>query len=154
MEQSKPSLGWDLVVAAREVSHSLGYHKKERGIDSFSQGPNHGGQLFWIIYFFEKSLSLRLGRTSTISEEDVTVPAPGAGNTSCPALSYCYIQVRLARLAGRIYSDLYPTHSLRLDGETRRASIEALSRDAHEIHDAVLANKVNNPTIRLTERPS
>ncbi|EEY23477.1 fungal specific transcription factor domain-containing protein [Verticillium alfalfae VaMs.102] len=141
--EKRPSLAWDLIVAAREISHSLGYHKRQRGTDGGSQEPNHAGLLFWLIYFFEKTLSLRLGRASTISEVDVTVPPPGSGNTSCPVQSYCYIQVRMARLAGMIYTDLYSAQSLLLDSETRRASMESLSRHAREIHEDTLASKAH-----------
>ncbi|RNJ54861.1 hypothetical protein D7B24_009326 [Verticillium nonalfalfae] len=57
--------------------------------------------------------------------------------------SYCYIQVRMARLAGMIYTDLYSAQSLLLDSETRRASMESLSRHAREIHEDTLASKAH-----------
>lgn len=143
MEQSRPSIAWSLTVAARETCQSLGYHKAGRGSDGISNEPNHLGLLFWLVYVLEKTLSLRLGRASTITEQDVTVPPPGGTHPSCPLSFYLQLQVRLARLAGMVYTDLYSAHSLTVPEHSRRTRIQKLSHEVLIIQEATLANHVS-----------
>lgn len=146
MEISKPSLAWTLVISAQEISHALGSHKRQRGTDNGCDVPNHAGLLFWVIYFLEKTLSLRLGRTSTIADADITVPLPGANqNTPSPGLAYFQLHVKLAGLAGRIYTELYSAQSLTEAAESRQAKVQALSREVREIQEVAALNYVLNP---------
>jgi hypothetical protein len=146
MEISKPSLAWTLVISAQEISHALGSHKRERGADNGCDFPNHAGLLFWAIYYLEKTLSLRLGRASTIPDADITVPLPGGSQMpACPGLAYFQLHVKLAGLSGRIYTELYSAHSLTEAAEQRQAKVQALSREAREIQEAAALNYVPTP---------
>lgn len=146
MEISKPSLAWTLVISAHEISHALGYHKRQRGTDNGCDVPNHAGLLFWVIYFLEKTLSLRLGRTSTISDADITVPLPGGNqNPTSPGLAYFQLHVKLAGLAGRIYTELYSAQSLTEITESRQAKVQALYQEVREIQEVAALNYVLPP---------
>lgn len=148
MEISKPSLAWTLVISAHEVSHALGSHKKQRGTDDGCDFPNHAGLLFWVIYFLEKTLSLRLGRTSTLPDADITVPLPGGSQIpACPGLAYFQWNVKFARLAGRIYTELYSARSLTEPAESRKEKVQELSQEAREIHQAAALNYVLHMTL-------
>lgn len=147
MEISKPSLAWTLVISAQEISHALGSHKKQMGTDDGCEFPNHAGLLFWVIYFLEKTLSLRLGRTSTLPDADITVPLPGGSQTpACPGLAYFQWNVKLARLAGRIYTELYSARSLHESQQSREEKVEELSREAREIQEVAALNYVLHMT--------
>lgn len=140
-------------MAASQASHSLGFHTRVKSIDPSSGGPNKFGLLFWVIYYFEKTLSLRLGRCSTISDCEVTAPFPGdsfppsfsssssSSSSSAPAsvpspfMLYCRHMVRLARLAGNIHEKLYSAHALGLSSETRRQRVEELSEELRGIKE-------------------
>ncbi|CAH0035756.1 unnamed protein product [Clonostachys rhizophaga] len=141
MEISKPSLAWTLIVWAQQTSHHLGFHQRQTGTDTALGAPNHFGLLFWVIYFFEKILSLRLGRTSTIPDVDISIPLPGGeGVLQTPGMRYCQLQVKVARLAGRIYTELYSHQALLFDQETKRRKVSELSQEAKSIQQEAIAS--------------
>ncbi|CAH0004382.1 unnamed protein product [Clonostachys byssicola] len=141
MEIAKPSLAWTLIVWAQQTSHQLGFHQRRTGTDDVLGAPNHFGLLFWVIYFFEKILSLRLGRSSTIPDMDISIPFPGGeGVLPSPAMRYCQLQVKVARLAGRIYTELYSHQALLSDQETKRQKVNGLSQEAKSIQQETITN--------------
>ncbi|CAI6019999.1 unnamed protein product [Clonostachys chloroleuca] len=153
MEISKPSLAWTLIVWAQQTSHQLGFHQRQTGTDIALGAPNHFGLLFWVIYFFEKILSLRLGRSSTIPDVDISIPLPGGeGVPPIPGMRYCQLQVKLARLTGRIYTELYSHQALLFDQETKRRKVNDLSQEAKNIQQEAIANNVSNPGSNLVNR--
>ncbi|CAG8000497.1 unnamed protein product [Penicillium nalgiovense] len=104
-----PSLAGVLVSAAYQCSYSLGFHRRLNGSDE----PKQKQFLFWMIYFFEKSLSVRLGRSSFILDRDIEDPLPEDLQTLNPHVTaYVYQLVRLAGLAGSIYEELYSPQAL------------------------------------------
>ncbi|PKS12634.1 hypothetical protein jhhlp_000842 [Lomentospora prolificans] len=131
VDVSKPSLAWVFVSAAYQASYTLGCHTRAQGADERGDAPNPHGLLFWIIYFLEKTLCLRLGRCSAIPDYEITVPLPG----TTPAMNYCRNAVRLASLAGKIYEKLYSAHSLALSDELRRQRTVELSGELHSIQE-------------------
>lgn len=73
-----------------------------------------------MIYFIEKTLCLRLGRSSTIPDCDITAPWPGElQEPRSHALDYFHYQVKVASLAGRIYEQLYSGNALQLPEDSR-----------------------------------
>ncbi|OAL20928.1 hypothetical protein AYO20_11455 [Fonsecaea nubica] len=134
MGNSKTALSQTLVASAYQAACVLGYHKIGSDV------PDHTGLLFWVIYFLEKALSLRLGRASTIPDDDITVPYPGGADTSCPIMLYCQLQVKLARLAGRVYLELFSARSLELDADTQRSRVQTLAHDVTMIQQAYALN--------------
>lgn len=117
---SNPSLAWALVGAASQSSHYLGLHTYARYVDTSSPKSTQGVLLFWVVYFLEKTLCLRVGRSSTIPHCDITAPWPGdLQECRSDALEYFHQQGKIASLAGRIYEQLYSGHALQLSGDTR-----------------------------------
>lgn len=97
--------------------------------------------LFWTVYFLEKTLCLRLGRSSTIPDCDVTAPWPEElQGSSFHALKYFHQQVKLASLAGSIYEQLYSGKALQLpvEARTKRATelVEQFDRHAVDTREA------------------
>lgn len=73
--------------------------------------------LFWMVFLLEKSLSLRLGRSSNFRDAEITIPFPSDPNTRrCSQTS---------RIQGKIYDQLFsPVGLAAFDierGETARA---------------------------------
>ncbi|KAI8716224.1 Fungal-trans domain-containing protein [Fusarium sp. LHS14.1] len=142
VEILRPSYAWTFITAAQQTSLRLGFHTEEKGADQDSSVPNNKGLLFWVIYFFEKSLSLRLGRSSTIPPYDITVPYPGGSDLMpSPWVNYCRLQVIHARLAGAVYDSLYCAYALRLSDGTRRQRVLDLSNQLLAIREK--ANLIN-----------
>lgn len=86
-------------------------------------------KLFWMIYAFDKNISLKSGRPPHIPDNDVDARLPAI--TADPKLrawdeaSLAYI--RLAQIQGRIYDDLYCASALRRSEADRQASIKELN---------------------------
>ncbi|KAJ3547328.1 hypothetical protein NM208_g1568 [Fusarium decemcellulare] len=139
VETLKPSLAWTFVTTAQQTSLRLGFHTQEHGADEGSEIPNRNGLLFWVIYFLEKSLSLRLGRSSTIPPHDITVPYPGGDDLSPSWMSYGRLQVNQATLAGAVYDGLYCAQALRLTDDARRQRVADLSQQLHGIWEEARA---------------
>ncbi|KAK4234338.1 fungal-specific transcription factor [Achaetomium macrosporum] len=113
IEVCKPSAAWNFIATASHMSQTLGMHN----IVAMTQdSPEHRAQkikMFWIIYIYEKALSLRLGRSSTIRDGDVTVPLPMMDSRSEVAnLAQMKKWVEFARLQGMVYDQIYSPAAL------------------------------------------
>ncbi|KAJ5114352.1 hypothetical protein NUU61_000111 [Penicillium alfredii] len=149
VDTSKPSLAWTLISAASQGSYSLGYHTRSVGADRTSNEPNEKGLLFWAVYSLERFLSLRLGRSSTIPDCDITVPLPGSSQGSYSlALDYCGHQVKLARLAGQVYKKIYSAKALLLPVDVRRRRVIELSQELNE--SCEISRQINERWVQCT----
>ncbi|KAM0201453.1 hypothetical protein ACHAQI_011307 [Fusarium lateritium] len=102
--------------------------------------------LFGSIYFIEKSLSLRLGRPSTIPDWDITVPHPSANNSISEAVvAYFVISVETARYQGNIYEMLYTPKSMEQPDEVKQSRVEALVSDLQNLDAKIWETNVGQP---------
>lgn len=133
---------------AAQSAHTLGLHARAGWANSPPDQQNQRLVLFWAVYFLEKTLCLRLGRSSTIRDCDITVPWPGdlqvAGSH---ALEYFHHQVKVAGLAGSIYEQLYSGNALHLPGETRTTRalelVELLDRHGGGAREATVIRSLS-----------
>ncbi|KAF4773680.1 hypothetical protein HER10_EVM0003249 [Colletotrichum scovillei] len=137
IELSKPFLAWTLSSKASEICQTLGYHRES----SLNNGRNEDDRLrkflFWSNYFIDKSLSLRLGRASTIPEWTITVTRPSIMDSHPePALAYFVLWVEAARCQGKIYELLYSPDSVRQRDEERRSRVQSLISDLENLDKA------------------
>lgn len=83
--------------------------------------------LFWMTYAMDKSLSLRLGRSSTIHDYDVTVSEPRDDETQhSPELSIFTLWIHESRTQGQIYELLYCPEALRQSETVRKSRVKLL----------------------------
>ncbi|KAK2025540.1 fungal-specific transcription factor domain-containing protein [Colletotrichum zoysiae] len=140
VEISKPSLAWTLVSKASELCQTLGYHR----IESLKSSKNdvkptvHGMHwhqfIFWNVYYIEKSLSLRLGRASTIPDWHITMPLPTVKEQmASPILPYLVLWIKTAKCQGQIYEKLYSPDSIKQPYHVRQTRIHELVSSLHEI---------------------
>lgn len=130
----RPSAAWSFTVSASQTCQSLGLHSAV----SMSKMPAGTRQenlkLFWAVYMTDKLLSLRLGRSSTIRDSDITVPrlAP-EDNWSRPSNPALPAWVETCSLHGRVYDEIYgPNALLELQG-VRTAKARALASELVKI---------------------
>lgn len=87
--------------------------------------------MFWYVYVIDKSLSLRLGRSSTLQEYDIALDLPA--KSSDPAVrpwNLIYeFWVRLAGFNGRIYEELYSARALSDSEADRTRKARCIIRD-------------------------
>ena len=87
-------------------------------------------RVFWLIYIFEKGLSLRLGRSSTLRDRDIAIPVPDMTSTSEIAyFGRLKKMVELARLQGKIYDQLYSAAALVEPQVTRTTRARSLASE-------------------------
>ncbi|KAM5356766.1 hypothetical protein ACJ41O_003412 [Fusarium nematophilum] len=134
IEISKPSLGWTLSSKASELCQTLGYHQIAPGKKGAVANDMKNKQLlFWFTYFIDKSLSLRLGRASTIPNWDITTPMLPIDATYSPIGAAVAVWINTARCQGKIYDSLYSPESVAQPDHIRQSRVQALANELHEI---------------------
>jgi hypothetical protein len=58
------------------LGQDLGYHRYQTMKDDSKEDRETKIYIFWMIYFFDKSMSLRLGRASFIQDFDISLSNP------------------------------------------------------------------------------
>jgi hypothetical protein len=114
LQRSKSSAAWSFISSASLTIQALGLqHNKPAGIEGAEEEAQKRA-LFWTIYLTEKMLSLRLGRSSTFRDQDITLPRPSAGRPEDSFLAVLAPSwVNMASLQGRIYDDIFSPGALR-----------------------------------------
>ncbi|KAL4723265.1 hypothetical protein ACLX1H_009755 [Fusarium chlamydosporum] len=134
IEISKPSLSWTLSCKASELCQTLGYHRMSTMKNDKPREAQRKQFLFWNTYFIDKSLSLRLGRASTIQDWDVTVPLPSENPINATPLSpFIALWIATARCQGHIYEHLYSPGSMKESDDVRRFRSQKLVSDLQDI---------------------
>ncbi|RHZ52745.1 hypothetical protein CDV55_102117 [Aspergillus turcosus] len=72
--------------------------------------------VFWVVYIIDRTLSFRLGRPPTISDEDIQVSEPASGK-------FLHM-VRLIKIESEIYTRLYSVRARDPDRRTERLAAE------------------------------
>ncbi|KAK4112867.1 hypothetical protein N656DRAFT_731328 [Canariomyces notabilis] len=131
VELAKASLAWTLSSKASELCQALGYHRIGTYKNSLPDDAERKQTLFWIVYTLDKSLSLRLGRSSTIQEYDITLPGPredgpGVRPKEASTSAWFDIWVSISRLHGQIYELLYCPEALAQPREVREFRMQLL----------------------------
>ncbi|KAF2495469.1 hypothetical protein BU16DRAFT_461129 [Lophium mytilinum] len=146
MELSKPSSCWTLTAHAASLSQSLGCHR----ISSMNNDPEDVKEmkmfLFWSIYTIDKSLSLRLGRSSTIRDDEISVPQPSPGGSS-PAIwqeMVCY-WCKFARVQGQVYDQLYSPAAFAASDEERIERAKVLVIKIGEVNKSNQSKLTKDP---------
>ncbi|KAL6704960.1 hypothetical protein ACN47E_007505 [Coniothyrium glycines] len=128
IEMCKPSLCWVMISTAAGLCQHLGYHRINTMLNDTLEVRNSKTHIFWMIYMFDKTLSLRLGRASVIQDWDISLPfmhpneEPTSGPDGTQMLAYW---IKVARVQGQIYEKLFcPAAFLRTSEERTRTAIE------------------------------
>ncbi|KAL4926787.1 uncharacterized protein BDV17DRAFT_268560, partial [Aspergillus undulatus] len=130
LDLSKTYLAWTLVNAASQCSYSLGFHSKPDNTEGFLNGPSQTELLFWTVYYPEKTLCLRLGRSSTIADCDISIsPLERPQGSSSYHLDYLKVQLKLASVAARIYERLYSARAFKIPRDERARRAVELSQE-------------------------
>jgi hypothetical protein len=74
--ESKNAMAWSLISNASHIAQTLLYQREPLNVIHDTTESQSQQSLFWTIYRVEKGLSLRLGRSSTICDSDITIFLP------------------------------------------------------------------------------
>jgi hypothetical protein len=131
IEMSKPSLAWVLTAMAAGQSQNLGYHRYQTFQNDDEEERNSKVHLFWMIYMFDKQLSLRLGRASVIQDWDMSLPlitsTPTPAAMALGSSQMMAYWIKVAKLQGQTYEKLFsPAAFLRSPEERIRTSMNLI----------------------------
>ncbi|KAL6915323.1 hypothetical protein FSST1_006818 [Fusarium sambucinum] len=134
LETCKPSAAWDFIATASHMSQTLGMHSKVAMIQDSPETKATKIKLFWQVYVYEKGLSLRLGRSSTIRDSDITIPVARIDPRSETSyFSHLEKMKDLAHLQGKIYDHLYSSGALAQPQHIRTSRARCLAGEL-EVH--------------------
>ncbi|KAI9714023.1 MAG: hypothetical protein M1820_000753 [Bogoriella megaspora] len=123
-------LAWSCISMAANLCQSIGWHRgnisEEQGLES----PSARMYLFWVIYCVDKSLSLRMGRSSNIQDFDVAVARPQISSDSQYRgwQTWFNIEIELAAVQGLLYERLYSPGSNLCSAELKTQAIQHLAQ--------------------------
>lgn len=145
MDLCRPHLAWKLSTQAASMSQVLGYHRIATMRSDSEDERNRKVFFFWIIYTLERGFSIRLGRSSTIQDHDITVPLPpyitGFPREFSDIMRYW---VEVSRVQGVAVQQLYSPAALldTREERQRRASVlySTLDREWHRRRSVRPAN--------------
>ncbi|KAF4967224.1 hypothetical protein FSARC_5203 [Fusarium sarcochroum] len=131
LENYKPSAAWNFICSASQLSQAIGLHSNISLRAETPDNKRQKNQLFWSIYTTEKMLALRIGRSSTIRENDITIPRVGPG-LSCNGIfsEMCPLWIASSSLQGRIYDEIYSPGSLSQPESVRTSRAKALAEES------------------------
>jgi hypothetical protein len=154
IEECKPSLCWVMTSAAAGLCQNLGYHRINTMINDTPKERNNKIHIFWMIYMFDKTLSLRLGRASIIQDWDISLPfiIPEDHDKDVrDGITMLSYWTKVARIQGRTYEQLFcPAAFLKSSEERMQTAAElvkAMNQTWYERADATVtdfANTTNN----------
>ncbi|KAG7404870.1 hypothetical protein Forpe1208_v014842 [Fusarium oxysporum f. sp. rapae] len=122
VEESRASQSWTLISTAMTLCQTLGYHRLDSPEDSHQHMQS---DLFWVVYAYEKGLSLRLGRCSGVRDSEVSSPRQANQHRS----------IRLGRIQGKAYDQLYSPEGLNTSNATRCEVAKGLAQELQSIID-------------------
>jgi len=154
VEMSRPSLTSVMVGTAARLCQTLGYHRYTTYVNDTEEDRNNKMHIFWMIYMFDKTMSLRLGRASFIQDYDISLPffgdnqpSPGSPDSKLMLSYWC----KVARVQGQTYEKLFsPAAFLRTPEERTQTAIElvkAMNQAWYERGDARVSDMPNGRNI-------
>lgn len=116
------------------MAQALGLHSKLVMATEPAEEAQRGIRLFWAIYALEKAVSLRLGRSSTIRDHDITVPRLLLDRKMTSLLHNRLPDwIEVASLYGRVYDNIYSPNALAQPVSLREARTRALAAELEKI---------------------
>jgi hypothetical protein len=126
IQVSEYASAWPMVSAAANMAQALGWHRLS---DSYTRETEAQRILFWLTYYFDKCLSLRLGRSSNIQEFDITGSYPKAPVQSEYRSWHLWFMtlIDIAAAHGLIYEHLFSPGSMRQSSKQRSQRVLELA---------------------------
>ncbi|EPE30121.1 hypothetical protein GLAREA_12844 [Glarea lozoyensis ATCC 20868] len=136
---SSLSMAWTLISTAARLCQSLGYHRLVAAKESSTDDFNVKKAIFGYVYILDKTLSLRLGRPSSIPDVDLAVdPIVAISMTEPQPWNFIWcLWIEAATIHGRTFEQLYSPQAM---GMSHQARLEAVQR----LSNATIAAKEKN----------
>ncbi|KAI4750880.1 hypothetical protein E4T52_16560 [Aureobasidium sp. EXF-3400] len=133
---------WTLTSTAARLCQSLGYHRLIPDRSGDTKLYEKRAMLFWSVYFIDKSLSLRLGRSSALQDFDISTSAKDIFDIwsnqepfdykTAKLAEWLSLSLEMAKIQGAIYDKLYAPGSIKALSERQIQGQEFIIK-IHEI---------------------
>lgn len=138
----QPQAVYILTAAAGRLVHGIGLHRNFNDLGLSQVEIKQRNNVFWIVYFLDKSIALRLGHPSVLNDDDIGIDLPvdeivqkrPDGSTK---YSIFRCQAQLARLESRIHTELYSARALRKSAMDRLRMVGELDKALMEWKEAL-----------------
>ncbi|KAF5010962.1 hypothetical protein FDECE_2925 [Fusarium decemcellulare] len=108
LQMNKPNAAWTFLSKASLLGQAMGIHDSMSVALEPTEEKEYRIRIFWAIYCLEKATSLRLGRSSTIRDDDVTVPRPLPEQMIRSPWQHMLLDgIEMSNLYGRVFDRLY-----------------------------------------------
>lgn len=134
-----------LGAAAARLAISLGLHRKLKHVNLSASETSQRQNVFWALYVFENMINHRMGRPSTIDDNDIEIEPP-SDNGTFGDLTFFSNRVKLSIIENKIYTQLYSCRSRQKPGFQRLNLINGLHKSLSDWRDAL-------PEIIQPEKP-
>lgn len=125
---NKPNAGWTFITKASLLAQAVGMNSALAMSSEVAEERQYKTRLFWAMYCLEKSITLRLGRCSTIRDNDITIPPPVVEQRTSPDWFNSLPEgIELSRLFSKVFDDLYSPNALLQPVPVRRSRAKALA---------------------------
>lgn len=136
LEISKPSMAWNCLVGASQMAQALGFHRDAPLKPENPETRRRRTKLFWCIFLLDKTLALRLGRSSTIRDCDVTLPRMDLEAVADGQLDAVLPKwIDMAILHGKVYDDIYSPGALLQPEGIRVTRARALATEMQRVFE-------------------
>lgn len=142
-----PEGAYVLIGIAARIGSALGLHQWLEGFGLSRPELEHRQRVLWILYTIEKDFSNRVGRPSVVDDEEIDfdiplTPSNDEKGIHCRSLGdtkfYPFrARCSLARIASRIYRELYATAARVKTTNERLQSISRLDAELQEWKESV-----------------
>jgi hypothetical protein len=130
----KPHLALYLTTTAVSLAVSLGYNRMSSMLSDSAEKREQKLFLFWILYTFDTSFSIRLGRSPTVRDHDIAVPLlPDSGSIPHALVHILYNWIELGRVQCQVVEQLYSPAAPRQPIEQRTQNASTLAARMQEI---------------------
>ncbi|KAK7416494.1 hypothetical protein QQX98_005198 [Neonectria punicea] len=133
LQKSKPVAGWAFISKASLLAQALGLQINNFTTTGSFDENQRNVSLFWALYRLEKAISLRLGRSSTMRDHDITVLWPNAERETLPWYWRIPNIIETASLYGRLFDNIYSPRALSQPVAIRAAHARELSAELKRI---------------------
>lgn len=152
----QPQAVYVLTAAAGRLAYGIGLHRNLNDFGLTEAEITQRKNVFWIVYFIDKSVSLRLGHPSVMNDDDIGIDLPvDKGIEQRPDGSVTYsifrYQIQLGRLESRIHSELYSARAQSRSALDRMKAVGELDKAVLEWKDALPVDIQPEKPIRAHE---
>ncbi|KAE8150882.1 hypothetical protein BDV25DRAFT_104446 [Aspergillus avenaceus] len=119
------------IGAAARVATSIGLQQQVKDLRLSPPEISERYIVFWCLYSFDKTLSLRLGRPPAIDDRDTEIDIPDEKQLTLEnprSITVLLSHMRLGRITSEVYSELYSARSRKYPAIKRFRTISELDR--------------------------